>query len=116
MDKLVAWLYVIVAVAVALLGNYLAAIWASKENKFSLFLIPVILVSPFVFITFGLVTSRLGVAITSGTVDALLTIATVVLGLVVFQEWHKLSLFQYVGLACVLFGIMLIHFTAKSTA
>ncbi|TSC85926.1 MAG: hypothetical protein G01um10148_834 [Parcubacteria group bacterium Gr01-1014_8] len=111
MERLGAWLFVVLAVAVALLGNYLGATWASKDDKFSLLLLAVIAVSPFVFITFGLVTSRLGVAIGSGTIDALLTVCTIIMGLFLFQEWSKISVFQYFGLALVLSGIVFLQFS-----
>ncbi len=114
MEKLEIWLYVIGAVAVALFANYLAATWASKDNKFSLLLLAVVIVSPFVFITFGLVTSRIGVAVGSGTIDALLTLGTVMMGLVLFQEWSKLSMYQYAGLAFVLVGIILLQISLKT--
>ena len=114
MEKFEVWLYVIGAVAVALLGNYLAATWASRDDKFSLLFLAVLLVSPFVFITFGLVTARLGVAVGSGTIDALLTVSTVTLGLVVFQEWNKLSLYQYLGLVLVLTGVVFMQFSLKT--
>ena len=117
MEKLEVWLYIICAVAIALLGNYLAATWASKENKFSLLLLAVVLVSPLVFITFGLVTSKVGVAVGSGTIDALLTVSTVIMGLVLFHEWDKLSsYYQYIGLAFVLIGIVLMQFSLKTEA
>ena len=113
MERVEVWLYIIGAVAVALLGNYLAATWASRDEKFSLLFVAVLLVSPFVFITFGLVTSRLGVAIGSGTIDALLTVSTVLLGLALFGEWSKLSLYQYLGLLLVIAGIILMQISVR---
>ena len=112
-EKFETWLYVIAGVGIALFANYLAALWASKDNKFSLLLLAVLFVSPFVFISFGLVTAKIGVAIGSGTLDALLTISTIVLGLVVFHEWSKISYFQYGGLALVLAGIILLQFSLQ---
>lgn len=111
MEKLGIWLFVVLAVAVALFGNYLGATWASKPEKISLYLLAVVIVSPFVFITFGLVTSRMGVAIGSGTIDALLTVCTILMGLLFFQEWNKISMFQYIGLAMILSGIAFLHFS-----
>lgn len=110
MEKLTIWAYVFVAVAIAVFGNYLAATWASKDGKVvSLLFLAVVLVSPFVFITFGLVTAKLGVAVGSGTIDSLLTVSTIVLGLLVFKEWHTLSLYQYLGLGSVIIGIVLLQ-------
>lgn len=113
-ERLVIWGYVLVAVAVAVLGNYIGATWASKPDKLSLWLLAILVVSPFVFITFGLVTNKLGVAIGSGTLDALLTVSTIVLGLVVFGESSKLSMFQYLGLGFVVAGIILLQFSLKT--
>jgi multidrug transporter EmrE-like cation transporter len=112
MEKLTIWGYVIVAVAIALFANYLAATWASKDGKFfSLLFLAVLLVSPFVFITFGMVTAKVGVAVGSGTIDAMLTVSTIMLGLFVFKEWGTLSLYQYLGLGSVLIGIVLLQFS-----
>lgn len=113
MDRVVIWLYVLGAVAIALLGNYLAATWASKDEKFSLFLVLLVVVSPLVFISFGLVTSKIGVAVGSGTIDSLLTVSTVLLGLFVFHEWNRLSMYQYTGLFLVLAGIVLMQFSSR---
>ncbi len=110
-SKLVVWSYVIIAVAVAVSANYISSIWASKEDKFtSPWFLALILISPFVFITFGLVTAKLGLAVTSGTVDALLTISTVVVGLFLLREWNALSLYQYIGLTLSVGGIILMQF------
>ena len=99
------------AVFAALSANYISAIWADKENKFSSpWLLAIIIISPFVFITFGLVVSKLGLAVTSGTVDALLTISTILVGLFVFREWGSMSLSQYAGIALAIGGIILMQF------
>lgn len=116
MEKLIVWTYTIGAVAIALFGNYLAATWAKQDEKFSLLFLAVILVSPFVFISFGLVTSRIGVAIGSGTIDALLTVTTVIMGLTLFHEWSKISSLQFLGLLFVMLGITLLQFSMKSQA
>ena len=106
------WLNVAVAVAVALAANYSASMWASSENR-PLWFIIMLLISPLVFITFGLTTARLGVSISSGAIDSLLTVSTVMVGLIIFQEWNKISTTQYVGLAFALCGIFLMIFFPK---
>ena len=116
MEKAIIWAYTIGAVAIALLGNYLAATWEKQDEKFSLLFLGVILVSPLVFISFGLVTSRIGVAVGSGTIDALLTVTTVIMGLTFFHEWNKISSLQFLGLLFVMVGIMLLQFSLKSQA
>lgn len=108
------WLYVIGALLIALLGNSISAIWASKDEKFSLWLLLLVVISPFVFITFGLVASRVGVAMGSATIDALLTLSTILVGLIAFGEWNKLTPFQYFGIALVVFGIFFMQFPFKT--
>ncbi|MES2087911.1 MAG: hypothetical protein V4467_02870 [Patescibacteria group bacterium] len=114
MEKLQLWIYIIGAVIVALFANSASAIWASKENKFSLWLLLLILISPFVFITFGLVVSKVGVAISSATIDSLLTVTTITVGLIFFNEWSKISPYQYLGIGLVLVGIFLMQFPFKT--
>jgi hypothetical protein len=111
MNKFQIWLYIIGAVAVALTANSISAIWAGKESKFTIWLLALILISPFVFITFGLVTSKLGVTISSGTVDSLLTISTIIVGLFLFNESGGISIYQYVGIGFSLVGIVLMQIT-----
>jgi multidrug transporter EmrE-like cation transporter len=106
------WLNVAIAVFIALAANYTASMWANSENK-PLWFILMLLISPLVFITFGLTTSRLGVSISSGTIDSLLTISTVMIGLIFFQEWNKVSMIQYIGIAFALCGIFLMVFSPK---
>lgn len=111
MNKIHIWLYIAVAVLIALSANYISAIWASKESKFSSpWLFAIIIVSPFVFITFGLVVSKLGVVVGSGTLDSLLTISTIIMGLFLFHEWSNISLYQYAGIALAVAGIVLMQF------
>src|SRR3989344_9290231 len=111
MSKFQIWLYVISAVIVAVLANSVSAIWASKEDKFtSLWFLLVIIISPLVFITFGLVTSKLGLAVSSGTIDSLLTISTILVGLFIFHEWNNISLYQYIGIVFTVLGIILMQF------
>lgn len=102
-------LYVLLAVGVAVFANYLAALWGDSGKTFSWLLVAVILISPLVFVTFGLVTARLGVAVGSGTIDSLLTVGTVAVGLLVFGEWAKLSPREYVGLGLIVVGLLVMH-------
>ena len=67
-----------------------------------------------VFFSFGLVTSRLGVAVSSGIIDSLLTASTIAVGLILFQEWSKVSMLQYFGMVLALCGIFLMLFFPKS--
>lgn len=110
MNKLITWFYIIVAVLVAVSANSVSAIWASKENRFtSPWFLLLLLISPLVFITFGLVTSRLGLAVTSATVDILLTVTTILVGLFFFREVGNLSWYQFLGMAFALTGMILMQ-------
>ena len=104
------WLYIIGAVFIALLANSISAVWASKENKFTIWLLPVIIISPIVFITFGLVTSKLGLTISAATIDSLLVISTILVGLFLFHEWNTISLYQYIGISLAAMGIIFMQF------
>jgi multidrug transporter EmrE-like cation transporter len=110
MDRLHAWFYIIVAVLIALAANSISTIWAGKENKFTIWLLLLLIISPLVFITFGIATSKIGLVISSGTIDALLTISTILVGLFIFNEWNTLSIYQYIGVAFSVAGIILMQF------
>ena len=110
MNGLITWLYISIAVIVALGANSISAIWAGKENKFSSpWLLAVILISPLVFITFGLVTSRLGLAMSAATIDVLLVATTILVGLFFFHESGSVSLYQVLGMALAFAGIILMQ-------
>ena len=109
MNKLHILLYVAGAVLVALAANSISAIWAGKENKMTLWLLAVIAIAPLVFITFGLVTSKLGLAVGAATVDSLLVISTVLVGLFLFREHNTFSLYQYIGVSLAVLGIILMQ-------
>lgn len=109
------FLYIIVAVTVAISANSISAIWAKQDDKFSIWLLAVIFISPLVFITYGLVTSRIGVALASSVIDSLLIIGTIAVGLVLFNEWDKILSPQYVGIVLILLGISLILFSPYFT-
>ena len=108
-------LYIIVAVIVAVSANSISAVWASQTNKFSLWLLAVILISPLVFITYGLVTSRIGLSLASSVIDSMLIVGTVLVGLAVFKEWDKILALQYLGIAVTLVGVCLILFSPYFT-
>jgi len=95
---------------VALSANSISAVWASKEEKFStIWFLALLIVSPLVFITFGLVTSKLGLSMTSAIVDSLLTISTILVGLFIFGEWSNVSMYQLVGILLSISGIVLMQ-------
>src|SRR3989338_1479477 len=111
MNKLQIWFYILGAVSIALLANSISVIWATnKGGKFSMWLLLLIVISPFVFITFGLVASKLGLSMGSAVVDSLLTITTILVGLFLFKEWGNVSTYQYVGMLLAVSGIILMQF------
>lgn len=109
MNKFETVFYIILAVFMAVSANYISAIWASKESRISLWLLALVVISPFVFITFGLVTEKLGLALSSATVDSLLTISTILIGLIVLREWGSVNGYQYAGMLLAFIGIVLMH-------
>jgi multidrug transporter EmrE-like cation transporter len=110
MSKFQTWSYIISAVAVALLANSISAIWAKQGDKFTIWLLLVLLISPFVYVTFGLAVAKLGLTVGSATIDSLLTVSTIFVGLIVFKEWGVLSPYQLIGVAISIVGIILMHF------
>jgi multidrug transporter EmrE-like cation transporter len=64
-----------------------------------------------VFITFGLVTARVGVAVGAGTLDSLLSLSTIIVGLLFFKDHKQFSAYQYWGLAFISAGIILMQFS-----
>ena len=109
MEKIYTWGYIAFAVAIALTANAIATVWAEGESKFSIWLLAIIVISPIVFIAFGLVTARVGLVVSSGTIDSLLTISTITFALFVFKEWSSVSIAQYVGIAFTINGIIFMH-------
>ena len=105
------FLYFIIAVVVAVSANSISAIWAKQDNKFSIWLLAVILISPLVFITYGLVTSRIGIALASSSIDSSMIIGSILVGLFIFGEWNKISSLQYLGMSLAIAGTILILFS-----
>ena len=112
MEKFMTWVYIAVAVAIALGANTISTIWAKGDTTFSIWLLALVIISPVVFITFGLVTARTGLVVSSGTIDSLLTITTMTLALVAFREWSMLSPCKIAGIVCTVSGIVLLHVEA----
>ncbi len=111
MSKLQIWLYIFGAVSIAVLANSISVIWATnKGGKFSVWLLLLVVISPLVFITFGLTASKLGLSMGSAIIDSLLTIATILVGLFLFKEWGNVSVYQYIGMFLAVSGIILMQF------
>ena len=104
-------LYILVAVGIAVSANSISAVWAKQENRLSPWLLAVILVSPLVFITYGLVTSKIGVALASSVIDSLMIVGSIIVGLFLFKEWDKIIGLQYLGMGLAVLGVLLIIFS-----
>ena len=109
MDKFYIWSLVIGNVALALSANVVSTLWASKEDKFSILLLVVVVISPIVFLTFGVVSAKIGLAIGAATIDSLLTISSIIVGLFLFDGWRDTTLTQYTGLFLAVSGVALMH-------
>ena len=112
MNKLEIWFYILGSVSIALLANSISVIWATdKSGKFSMWLLLLVLISPFVFITFGLAASKLGgLSMGSAIIDSSLTISTILVGLFLFKEAGNTSMYQYAGMFLAVVGIILMQF------
>jgi multidrug transporter EmrE-like cation transporter len=111
MHKFEIWFYILGSVSIAVLANSIGIIWATdKGGKFSLWLLLLVLISPLVFISFGLTASKLGgLSMGSAIIDSILTISTILVGLVLFKEWGNVSLYQLVGMSFAVCGIILMQ-------
>jgi multidrug transporter EmrE-like cation transporter len=104
------WRNLIFTVGVAVLANSVAAIWATQSNLWTTpWFLALLILSPIVFITFGVSVSNLGVAIGSATIDSLLTLSTILVGLFAFGEVGHLSQTQFFGLCMIIIGIVLMQ-------
>jgi hypothetical protein len=113
MGNLFWYLAIIGAVTMAALADSVGTLWANSENKFSIYLLLIFILGPLVFISFGLITTKTGLAIASGVVNSLLVLTSISIGLLFFGEWSKLSFLQYTGIAFALMGIVLMLFFPK---
>ena len=110
------WLAILGAVALAALADSVSTLWARGDSKLSIYLLLLCLLGPMVFVSFGLVTTRVGLAITSGVVNSLLVVTSMLIGLFAFGEWSRVSPPQYVGMALAVAGIVLMLFFPKVDA
>lgn len=64
--------------------------------------------SPFVFLAFGYVGSKFGLSVASSLTNSLIVIGPIVVGLIVFGEWQKMTIPLYIGLGLIVAGIIII--------
>ncbi len=113
--KNILWVLAIIgSVGIAALADSVSVLWVKGESKFSVYLLILFLLGPLVFITFGLVTTKSGLAVASGMVNSLLVLTSISIGLFVFGEWSRISAFQYVGMIFAITGIALMLFFPKN--
>ncbi len=113
--KNILWVLAIISsVGLAALADSVSVLWAKGESKLSMYLLFLFLLGPLVFITFGLVTTKSGLAIASGVVNSLLVITSISIGLFVFGEWSRISVSQYIGMGLAIAGIALMLFFPKN--
>jgi hypothetical protein len=107
------WLLIGLAVALASSADALSLLWARGGRLDSPAFLALLLLSPLVFITFGLISARLGLAVTSGVINSLLVLCTILIGLFVFGEWQRVSAWQYAGMVLSVAGLVLMLFFPK---
>ena len=113
MQALLSITSIIIAVAIAASADFVATIWANSQNKFSIYLGLIFVLGPLVFFSFGLVTTKTGLAMASGIVNSLLVLTSILIGLFYFGEWEKISSGQLIGIFFAFIGILLMLFTKK---
>lgn len=103
------WGLICANLVLAVSANALSTHWAISGMRVSPQLVLVALISPAVFVTFGIVASRMGLAAGSAIIDSLLTVGSVLVGLVIFGEWRALSLMKGAGLLMAITGIAVLN-------
>ena len=109
MSPLTLWAVIIGNIALALTANALSTIWASRAGPGWPLLGVLLVISPLIFISFGLVSARLGLAVGSAVIDSALTISSIILGLILFGGWREVSMMQYSGISLAVVGIILMQ-------
>lgn len=115
--KNILWILAIIgSVGIAALADSVSVLWVKGESKISIYLLFLFFLGPLVFITFGLVTTKSGLAIASGVVNSLLVLSSISVGLFIFGEWSRISILQYIGMGLAVAGIALMLFFPKNAS
>lgn len=109
MSPLLLWSLIVTNLVLAVSANAISTQWAASGMRVSPQLVVLALISPAVFVTFGIVASRTGLAVGSAIIDSLLTVGSVLVGLIVFGEWRDLSLTKGAGLLMAIIGIAVLN-------
>ena len=112
MTRTTIWMLIAGNVALALTANAVATIWAGRDGRDWGLLAVMVVISPVIFLSFGMVSARLGLAIGSALIDSALTICSILLGLILFGGWRDISALQYGGIGLAVAGIVLMQFGA----
>ena len=104
------WALIVGNIALALTANAVATIWAGQGGRNWALLAVLVVISPVIFVTFGIVSARVGLAVGSAVIDSALTIASILLGLILFDGWRDVSAVQYGGIGLAVAGIVLMQF------
>lgn len=102
-------LFIAINLALAIGANAAGTTWAQAGLRINGTFLVTLVLSPLVFLTFGFVASRMGLAPASATIDTLLTIGSVLVGLVWFGEWSQMTPRHLAGLGLAISGVVLLH-------
>jgi len=78
------------------------------EQPSTALFVAVVLLSPCAFFSFGYVGSKFGLSIASSLTNSLIVLGPILVGLLLRDEWKKVSAPQYAGMLCIVVGIILI--------
>ena len=100
------WTAVLVCTLLSTLTDTLGTLW--WERKQTSLLIATILLSPFVFLSFGYVGSHFGLARASSLTNTLIVAGPILVGLTFRHELRQLAIPQVFGMGFILVGITLL--------
>lgn len=99
------WIYTLGAAALFILCDSLAAHWGKTQSWVSLAI--VLVLGPFAYILFGLLNESKSLAVSSGMVNIMLIIGTVLVSVFVFKE--SLTLREWIGLGFGVIALVLMN-------
>lgn len=112
-SKYIVWILVIGNVALAVTADTVSTLWAKGEKVNTLWFWLILLLGPAVFLSFGQIAHRTGLAVASSVANTLLVLTSMSVGLIFFNEWRNITTIQYVGMGLAIAGIILMLFFPK---
>lgn len=97
-------LFVVITTSFFVAGNYITAQWARTNNN--LLWIPVFISACLGYVLFGFLIKRSNLSISTGLVDAILVIASILIGLFIFKD--LISAKQLIGLILACIAVVLL--------